>query len=94
MEFVARGDGRPVAVAATGTLRDGPYLEQMSPTTDRFAGHGRSYALAGGFRREGVYEVRVEIAGGEVLQWSRVRVTGDRCGPFTVVLRAEVAVLD
>jgi hypothetical protein len=38
--------------------------------------------------------VRVETQPGEILQWSRVRVSVDRCGPFTVVLRAELTLLD
>jgi hypothetical protein len=90
VEFVARGDGRQVAVDASGTLRDGPFVEQMRPAGHRFAGAGRTYALAGGYRREGIYDVRVETAAGEVLTWSSIRVAGDRCGPFTVVLRAEL----
>src|SRR5690606_24099645 len=90
VEFFARDDGRQVAVAASGTLRDGPFVEQMKPAGHRFAGAGRSYALAGGYRRQGIYDVRVETAAGEVLTWSRVRVAGDRCGPFTVVLQAEL----
>jgi hypothetical protein len=94
VEFVARGDGRQVAVAARGTLRDGPFVEQMRPADHRFAGAGRTYALAGGYRREGIYEVRVETAVGEVLTWSRVRVAADRCGPLTVVLQAELTRYD
>ncbi len=89
VEFVAHGDRRPVAVGATGLVRDGSFLEQMRATGQQFAG-GRTRALAGGFGREGVYDVRVETAAGEEFAWNRIRVAGDRCGPFTVVLQAEV----
>lgn len=88
VEFVARADGRPVAAGATGELRDGPYVERMSPTTLRHAAPGTTFALAGGYGREGIYDVRVETAFGEVVTWNRIRVAGDRCGPFTVVLQA------
>lgn len=94
VEFVTRGDRRPVAVAASGSLRDGAFVEQMQATGQRFAGAGRTYALAGGYRREGVYDVRVETAAGETFAWNRIRVAGDRCGPFTVVLQAEVSTFD
>lgn len=93
VEFVSRGDRRPVAVAATGVLRDGAFVEQMQ-ATGFLAGLGRTYALAGGYGREGVYDVRVETAAGEAFAWNRIRVAGDRCGPFTVVLQAEVSTFD
>ncbi len=94
VEFVARDDDVPVAVPATGTLRDGAYVEQMRPHSHRFAGPGRAFALAGGFGRAGIYDIQVETGSGEVLEWSRVRVSADRCGPFTVVLQARVAAFD
>ena len=93
VEFVARSDGRPVAVGATGVLTDGPYVEQMSPVEARYAGPGRSYSLAGGYGREGIYDVRVQTSAGEVLTWSRIKVAADRCGPFTVVLQAALELL-
>lgn len=88
VEFVARGDGRPVAVGATGVLTDGPVVEQMFATNTRYAGLGRTYALAGAYDRAGIYDVRVETAFGEILNWTRIKVSSDRCGPFTVVLQA------
>jgi hypothetical protein len=90
VEFVARNTGSPVAVDATGVLSDGPYVEQMSPTVARHAAAGRTYALAGAYDREGIYDVRVETAFGEVLTWSRIKVSSDRCGPFTVFLQASL----
>ena len=94
VEFVSRGDRRPVAVVATGSLRDGPFSERMRPADQRFGGTGRTFTLAGGFGREGFYDVRVETGAGERFAWDRIRVVGDRCGPFTVVLQAEVAIFD
>ena len=94
VEFVAAADGAPVAVEAGGTLRDGPYIEQMVPSSgSRYAGPGRTFALAGGYDREGIYDVRVETSLGEVQEWTRIRVQADRCGPFTVVLQARLRVL-
>lgn len=94
VEFFGRDSGNAVAVDATGTLRDGAFVEQMRPTGHRFAGNGRTYALAGGFDREGVYDVRIETSLGEILEWHRIRVARDWCGPFTVVLQAEVRGFD
>jgi hypothetical protein len=94
VEFVAAGDGGPVAVQASGTLRDGAYVEQMVPTSSsRHAPPDRSYGLAGGYGRSGIYDVRIETALGELQQWSNVGVQADRCGPFTVVLQARLRVL-
>ena len=92
VEFVSSGYGRPVAVPATGTLRDGAFVEEMKPAGGRDAGLGSSFALAGGHDREGVYEVRVETDFGEVIEWSRIKVSADRCGPFTVVLQARISI--
>jgi len=94
VEFVAAADGTPVAVGASGTLRDGGFFQQMTPASSRFAGPGRTYALAGGHDREGIYDVRVETSRGEIHEWSRIRVVADRCGPFTVVLQARLIFLD
>ena len=90
VEFVARSDGSAVAVGATGTLTDGPLVEQMVPLNVRHAAPGLAYALAGGFDRDGIYDVRVTTAFGEVLEWSRIKVSADRCGPFTVILQARL----
>lgn len=90
VEFFSRSDGRPVAVAATGTLTDGPYVEHMVAVGTRPVLPGTTYALAGSYRRDGIYEVRVEISSGEVLTWRAIRVESDRCGPFTVYLRREL----
>jgi hypothetical protein len=92
VEFFAVADGSPVAVAATGTLTDGPYVERMVPAGSRPVVPGRTYALAGAFGRDGIYDVRVETGSGEVLTWRAIRVVSDRCGPFTVYLRGEVRV--
>ncbi len=95
VEFVARDNGRPVAVGATGTLSDDILIEQMRPSDSRRGlGPERTYALAGAYDREGVFDVRVETRAGEILQWSNVRVAGDRCGPYTVVLQAELTLYD
>lgn len=48
----------------------------------------------GAYDREGVFDVRVETRPGEILQWSNVRVAGDRCGPVTVVLQAALTLYD
>ena len=90
VEFFSSFDGSPVAVAAQGTLTDGPYVERMVAAGTRNALPGRTYALAGAYGRDGVYEVRVETGSGEVLFWRAVRVVSDRCGPFTVFLRGEI----
>lgn len=89
VEFVGAG-GDPVAVDATGALRDGSFVEQMVPSQRRFTKAGGNFALAGGRGREGVYDIRVETSSGEVISWSRVKVEADRCGPLTVVLQARL----
>ena len=89
--FQARGDGQPVALAATGVVRDGSYSEAMVPVDDRRAPAGRSFELAGGRERAGVYDVEVETEFGEILNWYRVQVPRDFCGPYTVYLRGSVA---
>jgi hypothetical protein len=91
VEFIAKGDGTPVAVGASGLLRDGAYLEQMTPLNTRPAAPGSTYALAGGFAREGIYDIQVQTSFGEVVDWSRIKVAADDCGPFTVVLQAQVS---
>jgi hypothetical protein len=91
VEFVASSDGEPVAIQASGTVRDGTYVDRMVPTGSHRAAPGRTYALAGGYGREGSFDVRVETAPGEIREWSRVPVHGDRCGPFTVVLQARLS---
>ena len=73
-----------------GTVTDGAYVERMVPAGTRDALPGRTYALAGAYGRDGVYEVRVETGSGQVMGWRAVRVVSDRCGPFTVFLRGEV----
>jgi hypothetical protein len=90
VEFFTVYDGSPVSVAAVGTLTDGPYVERMLPVGSRDALPGRTYALAGAYGRDGIYDVRVETGSGEVLAWRAVRVASDRCGPFTVFLRGEI----
>ena len=90
VEFFSAFDGSPVSVAVQGTLTDGAYVERMVPAGTRDALPGRTYALAGAYGRDGVYQVRVETGSGEVLGWQAVRVVSDRCGPFTVFLRGEV----
>ena len=91
VEFVSGRDRRPVAVDASGSLRDGTFFEELQATGQQSAGTGRAYALAGGFGREGVYDVRVETRTGESFAWDRIRVARDFCGPLTVVLQAEVS---
>lgn len=92
VEFVTRSDGRAVAVSASGSLQDGSYFEQMRATgQESGSAAGRTFALAGGYGREGVYDVRVETRAGERFAWDQIRVVGDLCGPFTVTLQAPVS---
>ncbi len=92
VEFTSRSSGQPVAVVASGTLIDGSYIERMTPISAYPAyPQGASFALAGGYSRQGVYDVQVRAGSGENLNWSGIRVSADRCGPLTVVLQARLA---
>ncbi|MGE0314523.1 MAG: hypothetical protein AB7P21_23150 [Lautropia sp.] len=94
VEFVARGDGRRVAVGASGVLADRGYTEQMVAWDRQAAIDGRTDSLAGAFGRPGVYDVRVRTQFDEVHEWDRVVVYGDNCGPLTVVLTAPIVRFD
>jgi hypothetical protein len=91
VEFVSAGNRRAVAVEASGSLRDGPFVEEMRASAQQPGAVGRTHALAGGFGREGVYDVRVQTRAGEAFAWDRIKVDGDFCGPLTVVLQAEIS---
>ena len=88
VEFVARTSGQPVAVAASGFVDDGRTREPMVPVGGRGAGAGRTFALAGGGNRDGVFDVDVATGFGETFRWSHVRVGWDACGTSTRVLQA------
>jgi hypothetical protein len=90
VRFVSAIDLHPVAVVAAGTLFDGRYGEPMALESRRPPGTGRTFSLAGGFGRTGIYDVDVQSGSGERFRWQRVQVDGDVCGPFTVVLQAPV----
>lgn len=91
VQFFAVEDGRRLAVAANGELegRDGISVLR----TDRSAGSGLVYSLAGGFDRAGTFDVFVSArrVGDGVSQsfvYNNVRVDSDDCGPIPVFLDA------
>lgn len=90
VRFVSAFDARPVAVVAAGTTFDGVRAETMAREDRRYAGTDRTFSLAGGFGRAGIYDVDVQTSSGERFVWRRIEVPGDYCGPFTVFLQAPV----
>lgn len=91
VEFFAREDGRRLAVDATGEIDGRGGISVMR--TDRSAGGGLVYSLAGGFGRVGLFDVSVSARrpGDNLSQnfiYRDVRVGEDRCGPITVFLDA------
>jgi hypothetical protein len=89
VRFVDRRDSRPLAVVASGSLRDGPFSANLV-ALDASDERDGATKLGGGFGRIGVYDVVVVTGAGQRFDWQGISVQGDRCGPRTVELEAGV----
>ena len=96
VRFVDRGDSRPLAVVANGSLRDGPFSANLVALDASDDLEGRATRFGGGFGRVGVYDVTVYdvtvvTGAGQRFDWEGISVPGDGCGLRTVELEAAVA---
>ncbi len=86
--------GAPAAEGATATVRDGDFVETLQVHVTSYPEppnmQGVPLSFAGAYGRPGVYTVRVEKAGYQPWEVTRVRVRNDRCGVLGARLEARL----